>query len=177
MELFRLGVAPGPHCLLKLLRHRFGQQVLSTGTTHEEENQSGSREKYGKEEATAEYEQRVAALKKYQALRKVTGHMFRCADCHQRYPAAAFGADAKSLDDVREKCLRKGYWLHCIPCRTACDAAKAAGFHSAEYINGVWTCHGELDDWYCKEIDCFAETKICKAVSYTHLTLPTIYSV
>ena len=60
-DLFRMGMAPGPYCLLKLLRHRFGL-ASDTGETQDK--------KYEKDEATAEYDERVAALKRHLALRR-----------------------------------------------------------------------------------------------------------
>ena len=51
-DLFRMGAAPGPHCLLKLLRARF-KQTQTPGAAQD------SNEEYDLAAATAEYNQRV----------------------------------------------------------------------------------------------------------------------
>jgi hypothetical protein len=71
------GLAPGPYCLLKLLRHRFGL-ASDAGATQEE--------KYGVDEAIIEYHQRQAEQKRYLALRKLRGSLYKCFDCEKELP-------------------------------------------------------------------------------------------
>jgi hypothetical protein len=118
-ELFRMGMAPGPYCLLKLLRHRFGL-ASDAGATQEEE--------YGLEEGIVEYHQRQAEQKRYLALRKLRGSLYKCYDCEKELPPESFGADPKSEDSIREICISTGALTHCKSCRHDCDIAIAEGY-------------------------------------------------
>ena len=84
---------------------------------------SERRTKYGIEEATAEYDQRVAALKRHLALRR-----HKCGDCEKDLPPEYFGADPKSEDSIRKHCIATGARKHCKSCRHDCDIAIAEGY-------------------------------------------------
>lgn len=116
--IFRLGVAPGPHCLLKLLHQRF-----SSGMSLDEA--------YGPEQAAAEYHERVASLHMKLTRRKQRGAGYLCFDCNRDRTPERFGADGKRESEVMEKCVRPGEWLQCQTCRKACDDAMADGWGAA----------------------------------------------
>ena len=68
-ELFRMGMAPGPYCILKLLRHRFGEQ---DDTAHGG-NAKDAGSDYRKEGANAGHGELETALKRQKAMRKQRG--------------------------------------------------------------------------------------------------------
>jgi hypothetical protein len=101
-ELFRMGMAPGPYCLLKLLRHRFGEQD-DTGTAHGG-NAKDAGSDYRKESAIAEHGELETTLKRQKAMRKQRGIQFTCFDSGHALPPECYGADPKSHDEIREMC-------------------------------------------------------------------------
>ena len=90
------------------------------GATQEEE--------YGLEEGIVEYHQRQAEQKRYLALRKLRGSLYKCYDCEKELPPESFGADPKSEDSIREICISTGALTHCKSCRHDCDIAIAEGY-------------------------------------------------
>jgi hypothetical protein len=92
-EIFRLGVAPGPHCSLKILRRRFSSGLSLDGA-------------YGPEQAASEYHERMASLQMKLTRRKQRGALYVCFDCDRERTVDRFGADGKRENDVREKCVK-----------------------------------------------------------------------
>ena len=70
-DLFRMGAAPGPHCLLKLLRARFNDTQTSGAA-------QDSEEEYDLAAARAEYDQRIYGHESEQRKRKQFGQKYTC---------------------------------------------------------------------------------------------------
>ena len=102
--LFRLGSAPGPACLMKLLRQRFSLQ-------------SGEETNYKFEEANAEYKQLLVRWREELEIRKHKGQEWQCFDCELSFPSVGFGADLKNIQDIQALCIKPGHWRRCLACK------------------------------------------------------------
>ena len=107
--LFRMGTAPGPHCLLKFLRNKF-RRIETPGSAHG----------YGLAEATAEYDRRMREQEVERKRMKALGPQFTCQQCEKTRGPSFFGADPKNDADVEDKCWKLGEWLTCVPCHKGC---------------------------------------------------------
>ena len=93
-ELFRSGAAPGPECLLKFLRHRFGA--------------GASVDAYSASAARVEYAERLAS---YEALRtriRDSGPRWMCHECSQEFLATGYGTTHTNTADVGRLCVAPG---------------------------------------------------------------------
>ena len=102
--LFRMGCPPGPQCLLKLLRQRFG----SAGT--------GETATYNHEAAEREYKDLAAKWEKHRKILKMQGLQWHCFNCKRNLPKASFGAKAHTCQEVHTRCVAPGYWRRCNAC-------------------------------------------------------------
>ena len=87
-NMFQMGALPGPYCLLKLLRQKFGTPPASPASHAGAAQDDAENQRYGATEAIAEYKQRVVAHEAWRAQRKQSGADWRCGDCGLSCPAA-----------------------------------------------------------------------------------------
>ena len=132
-DLFRMGAAPGPHCLLKLLRARF-KQTQTPGAAQD----SNSASQYGLAEARAEYDRRILQQEVERRRRKTLGPQFPCFLCGKVRGPSFFGADPNDEADVVEKCWSRGELLVCLGCHKGNQRGNAA---HAQICGTSCTCH------------------------------------
>ena len=102
--LFRMGCPPGPQCLLKLLRQKFGKAPAdATG-------------EYNHEAAEQEYKVLAVKWEQHKKLLKMQGLQWRCFNCRRNLPTNAFGANVQTCKEVHKRCVAPGYWRRCNAC-------------------------------------------------------------
>ena len=121
-ELFTMGASPGPHCLLKLLRTRFGH----LRATDAAQGIDGS---YDLTAANREYHELVHAYEAKRTERTVMGCRFRCCWCEETYGTDDFFPDATDARDAVETCLLAGEWLLCRYCSDTRNDGNAKGIN------------------------------------------------
>ena len=101
-ELFAMGNAPGPFCLLKYLRHYFGRLPGN----------------YTVEDARKEYEDLIKKQENQRLKRKTQGPSWPCWSCGNNFPAEGFGTKAvKSEEETFNLCVAPGHWRCCTACQ------------------------------------------------------------
>ena len=140
--LFRLGSAPGPACLLKLLRRKF------TGTAQ------SSDDRCGHEEAIVEYEFLTKKWETEKKLQRSEGMQWRCCMCGHVLPARGYG-DASTLTlnaKLEELCITQGHWRRCQAC------AEVPSVEDHVLVECAGPCKQQRERFYFEE-----DSLTCKA--------------
>ena len=134
LQLFRTGTPPGPACLLKLLRHRLlsvspqsrtSDQKDPTSTEPGANSGRHGKRAYTPRDAVEEYKELSERWEHEKRTRKARGMEWQCFECRLSFPAAGFGAKARSTKDVHSLCVTPGHWRRCIACTA--NAMNAVG--------------------------------------------------
>ena len=134
-NLFRMGSAPGPHCLLKLLRRRF-----STASSDIAD--------YTAADATEEYQSMSARWESLHKQQKTEGTKWRCFDCQLEFPAQGYTAKSSSRTDILNNCLLPGHWRRCVACTLPADIANDARHQDAAALRRCQKCNQNRDVRY-----------------------------
>ena len=134
-NLFRMGSAPGPHCLLKLLRRRF-----STASSDIAD--------YTAADATEEYQSMSTRWESLHKQQKTEGTKWRCFDCQLEFPAQGYTAKSSSRTDILNNCLLPGHWRRCVACTLPADIANDARHQDAAAQRRCQKCNQNRDVRY-----------------------------
>ena len=116
--LFRVGSSPGPHCLMKLLRHRFSGTAQVNQTKAADENSKSDKRPYGPTQAIEEYKQLEAQWQSHRKLQKTRGMEWKCFQCEKLFPIGGYGDSTQGTakNDLQKWCITQGYWRRCVAC-------------------------------------------------------------
>ena len=119
--LFRLGSAPGPYCLLKLLRHRFSGAAQKVGRQEGTHGLQSDDQSYGPEQAIDEYKTLSAAWEAKKKLQKTEGMEWQCCACGHLFHVDGYSSTTadpanSALQELR---IAQGHWRRCRACKNA----------------------------------------------------------